>query len=177
MCVHVCVLVAVTVTQLWSYKTGYPVDSSAAVTASGYVYIGSRDRKLYAFDASSGAVKWAVTMPASGFIITYSVPAVAPDGTVYIVGNGYHVWALDGVTGSVKWHFDGLSSTPASVSVGGDGTVFAGDQSGDPSALYALSPATGAVKWSYVNPSKYGFGTAAVSGNGAVYVVRVAARR
>ncbi len=34
---------------LWSYSTGGKVESSPAIGADGTVYIGSDDRKLYAF--------------------------------------------------------------------------------------------------------------------------------
>ena len=41
---------------LWSYRTGYSVESSPAV-ANGVVYVGS-GRNLYALNASTGAKLW-----------------------------------------------------------------------------------------------------------------------
>lgn len=77
---------------LCSYAT--PVWPSPAV-AGGVVYAGSD--KLYALDASSGALKWTSD---TGTIV-YSSPAVA-NGVVY-VGSGNIVYALDASTGAAKW--------------------------------------------------------------------------
>jgi len=46
-----------TVSQLWSYQTGDPVYSSPAV-ADGVMYVGSNDGNVYAFDSTTGALKW-----------------------------------------------------------------------------------------------------------------------
>jgi len=62
--------------QAWRYDTGDFIASSPAV-ANGVVYFGSYDDKLYALDASTGALKWTAT--AGGNIFTS--PTVA-DGVV-----------------------------------------------------------------------------------------------
>lgn len=41
----------------WVFSTGAPIHSSPAV-ADGTVYVGSRDFKLYALDAATGAKRW-----------------------------------------------------------------------------------------------------------------------
>jgi outer membrane protein assembly factor BamB len=42
---------------LWSYNTGYSVESSPAVE-NGLVYVGSDDRNVYALNARTGALLW-----------------------------------------------------------------------------------------------------------------------
>ena len=49
-----------TLTTRFTATTGAGVWSSPAV-ANGIVYVGSRDHKVYAFDATSGAVVWTAT--------------------------------------------------------------------------------------------------------------------
>ncbi len=64
--------------------------------ANGVVYIGSGDGKLYALNASTGAVLWSVT-PNSGvdtrlFETPLNTPAVA-NGVVYVDLGGFKVFA------------------------------------------------------------------------------------
>ena len=68
--------------KLWSYATGYSVQSSPAV-ANGVVYVGSADGNVYALNASTGAKLWSY---AAGNYAVYSSPAVA-NGVVYVGGN------------------------------------------------------------------------------------------
>src|SRR5512137_600251 len=46
-----------TLVKIWNYTTEGPVLSSPAVV-NGVVYAGSRDGKIYALDAATGAQKW-----------------------------------------------------------------------------------------------------------------------
>ena len=66
---------------LWSYATGYGVESSPAV-ANGVVYVGSEylgTGGVYALDASTGALLWSSAITNS----VESSPAVA-NGIVYV---------------------------------------------------------------------------------------------
>jgi outer membrane protein assembly factor BamB len=67
-------------TLLWSYTTGYIVESSPAVV-KGVVYVLSNDGRLYALNASTGSLRWSYATKA-----TLSSPAVV-GGVVY--GGGY----------------------------------------------------------------------------------------
>jgi eukaryotic-like serine/threonine-protein kinase len=75
-------------TKLWSFPTGGPVDSSAAVAAD-VVYIGSDDKNLYALAAVDGKKLW--SFPTSGHV--FSSPAVAA-GMVYVGSDDHNMYAL-----------------------------------------------------------------------------------
>lgn len=84
----------------WTATTGGVVESSPAV-ANGVVYVGSGDRKLYAFDATTGAPRW--TSVATGGSV-FSSPAVS-DGVVFVGSPDGKLYAFD-AAGS------GCSGTP-----------------------------------------------------------------
>jgi outer membrane protein assembly factor BamB len=66
-------------TLLWSYETGGDIESSAAVSGSGRVYIGSEDKALYAFN-SDGTLAW--TFTAQDRIM--GSPAIDGDERIYL---------------------------------------------------------------------------------------------
>ena len=70
------------------------MDSSPAV-AGGVVFVGSYDGKVYALNASTGALIWSYTTGASVF----SSPAVA-GGVVYVGSDDRKVYALNASTGA-----------------------------------------------------------------------------
>lgn len=132
----------------WSYASG-GAPSDPAV-ANGVVYFSSGG-KLYALNASTGALLWSA--PYGG-----SSPAVA-SGLVY-VGSGKNVYALNASTGALLWTYPTVSgpSTPAVTS----GVVYVGSGNN----VYALSANAGALLWSYATGG--GVPSPAVA-NGVVY--------
>ena len=68
--------------------------------ANGLVYVGNRDRKLYAFDQSTGTEKWSF----GGAGLFWSAPA-ATDDAVY-AGSDQTVFALDAQSGELLWSFE-----------------------------------------------------------------------
>jgi outer membrane protein assembly factor BamB len=83
----------------WSYTTGSSVYSSPAV-ATGVVYVGSDDNKVYALKASTGALLWSY---ATGDYVSSS-PAVA-NGVVYVGSWDGNVYALNANTGVLLWSY------------------------------------------------------------------------
>lgn len=65
------------------------VNSSPAVSSEGFVFIGSNDRFLHAFDPN-GNVIW--KFQANSFII--SPPSIGSDGTLYVGSNDNNLHAL-----------------------------------------------------------------------------------
>jgi eukaryotic-like serine/threonine-protein kinase len=96
----------------WSYTTGagtQPVQSSPAV-ANGVVYVGSDDYKVYALNASTGALPGSFTI---GDIVE-TAPAVA-NGVVHFGSDDGNVYALNASTGALLWSYGtgGGISSPA----------------------------------------------------------------
>ena len=149
-------------TKKWSYGTGSPLEvSSPALGNDGNVYIGSGDSKLYALDATTGALKWTYsTASALG-----STPAIATDGTIY-VRDDTTLYALTNSGGSatLKWTFPLSGSTYGSPAIAADGTVYVGATGG---AFYAVNP-NGTQQWKFTANGDV-YSSPAIATDGTVY--------
>ena len=119
---------------LWSFATGGDVNSSPAV-AGGTVYVGSKDGKLYAFDASCRNACQPLWSFLTGGPI-YSSPAVA-GGMVYVGFNDYRLYAFDASCRNAcqpLWSYATGSPIYSSPAVAG-GMVYVGSDDGK---LYAF---------------------------------------
>jgi outer membrane protein assembly factor BamB len=85
---------------LWTFKTGGPVRSSAAIVG-GRVFIGSNDKNLYALDLGSGKKLWAFTN--SGQI--ESSPLVL-NGRVYFGSANNNLYGVDAGSGKEIWKYE-----------------------------------------------------------------------
>lgn len=148
----------------WVFATGGQVFSSPTVS-DGTLYVGSRDRNLYALDSRTGVERWRYQ---TGAAVT-STPAVA-DGRVYVGSNDTRVHAVDVDTGRASWTFPtgaALHSSPAVA----DGTVFIGSRDNN---VYALDAISGELRWRFAgephdNPV-IGFNSSPVVSDGTVYI-------
>ncbi len=129
----------------WSAATGSNVFSSPAVYSVGsgynpYIFVGSDDAKLYAFDAA-GNFKWSVT---TGGPIDSS-PAIGPNAIVYVGSNDHKLYAVKAATGAPAWAAPattgGIITSSPTVA---NGIVYVGSGDGK---LYAFNAATGAAAW------------------------------
>lgn len=107
-------------TVLWQQTVGGSIETSPALSPSGaVVYFGSRDKKVYGLNVSTGAAApgWPV---ATGDIIFGSSPAVDGAGNVYVGSFDGKLYALSSV-GATLWAFDTGSpivAAPALVTSG-----------------------------------------------------------
>src|SRR5436309_1642443 len=128
---------------------GNSTDSSPAV-ANGFVYVGSQDGNLYAFDAATGQKKGVANVGNS----TSSSPTIA-DGLIYIGSDNGNLYAFDAtMAGQSNWvpkwvaatnpatptKQRGIASSPAVA----DGLVYVSSRDGK---LYAFDASTGQPKW------------------------------
>ena len=88
-------------TVLWEFETGLYVLSSPAIGSDGTVYVGARDKKLYAINGKSGVKLWEFE---AGNDIPSS-PAIGSDGTV-------HVGSFDKKLYAFKTDSKGLAKSP-----------------------------------------------------------------
>jgi len=123
---------------------------SSPVVYNGIVYItcqyfswpGLKNR-IYAVDASNGALKWEFEMESEG--AEYSSPAIY-NNVVYVGSDDGHIYALNANTGELKWKYKTGYCVYSSPAVSSDGTVFIGSYDG---YIYALDANTGNLKWKY----------------------------
>lgn len=142
----------------WSASTAAYINSSPAV-ANGIVYIGSEDRNVYAFNATTGTLLWKTP---TGDLI-HSSPAVA-NGIVYIGSTDNKLYAFDAMTGKPRWTLttgDRIYSSPTVA----NGIVYVSSQD---HKLYALDAITGAILWTYTTGDAIDSSPAVA--NGMVYV-------
>jgi outer membrane protein assembly factor BamB len=124
---------------LWSTKTGDEVHSSPAYY-NGTVYVGSSDKRLYAFKAKTGAQVW---KKATGGLIGSS-PAVS-NGKVYVASSDGKVYAFDAATGAPIWTTANIGVSDSSPAVSG-GKLYIGLTDG---TVHALDATSGANVWSF----------------------------
>jgi outer membrane protein assembly factor BamB len=110
----------------WHYQDPehpMPFRASAAVTADG-VYVGSRDKKLHAFDPQSGHQLWEFTtrgaVDSSPVVVGNRVFFGSQDGRIY---------GLDRQSGKEVWHYEAGGKISASPAVAA-GRLVIGSESG-----------------------------------------------
>jgi hypothetical protein len=136
------------------------VVASSPAVADGIVYVGSLDGKVYALNATTGALVWNFT---TGWEV-FSSPAIA-SGVVYVGSEDGNVYALGAVTGALVWNYTTGAGVYSSPAVAG-GVVYVGSQ--EDRNVYALDAVTGALVWKYTTGDMVWSSPAVV--NGVVYV-------
>jgi outer membrane protein assembly factor BamB len=128
----------------WRFKAEDSVKSSAVI-ASGMVFIGSDDGRLYAIDAAAGKQVWAFETKDA-----IEAPPLVMDGIVYIGSRDTFFYAIDAATGSLKWKYetDAEITGSANWTLSPDGKtpwIIVGSHDFN---LYCFKP-DGAVVWTY----------------------------
>jgi len=145
----------------WKRVIGQMVGFSSAAYANGVIYLGAGAGALYAFDAATGAYKWAKPL---GLIA--ASPVVA-NGMIYIgSSNGFH--ALD-TNGNLLWTFATLGAVYQTAAVGSDGTLYFGATVSNYVTFYALAPDK-TLKWKYGPFPLGGPALPLIGGDGTIYV-------
>ncbi len=150
----------------WSIDDPNAQWGAPAVGADGTIYAvhnasAEPGAELTAIDAT-GAMKWAAPVGA----VPDGAPSIGADGTVYVAWQS-PVYAI-APDGSTKW----ATSDDAShfgATIGPDGTVYTGGDSGEVSAL---SPADGSTLWSMPTGDDLAW-PPAVGSDGTIYVSSV----
>ncbi|MCX6353558.1 MAG: C25 family cysteine peptidase [Candidatus Aureabacteria bacterium] len=123
----------------WSYTTDNNVSSSAAVSATDTVYVGSGDNALYSL-SSVGALLW--SYEAAEAVI--SSPAISTD-TVYVGSDDSRLYCVIDRDGVLSWSYETGGDISSSPALCGMGTAYVGSED---NTLYSLS-SVGALLWSY----------------------------
>lgn len=115
---------------VWQAQTSGTVYAAPVIDASGTVFVGSGDKKLYALDGSTGTVRW--SFPTSGII--RSAAALSTTRIVYVANDAGEIFALDSVQ-TVRWYYKDSSAISAPL-LFQKGTLYAGTEGGRVVALY-----------------------------------------
>jgi outer membrane protein assembly factor BamB len=151
----------------WKHVIGQMVGFSSAAYANGVIYIGAGAGALYAFDAVTGAQKWAKPL---GLIA--ASPVIA-NNTIYLgSSNGFH--ALD-TNGNLLWTYLPLGAVYQTAAVGADGTLYFGATVSNYVTFYALAPCpsvgcTPTLKWKYGPFPLGGPALPLIAADGTIYV-------
>ena len=128
---------------IWNFTTGAPVVSSPSVS-NGFVFVGSKDCKIYCLNASNGQLVWNFStcgeVDSSPAIYNGCVYVGSDDGWVYCVNitTGMPVW-ISMVGGEVR-------SSPIAM----DGFAFIGSGKHD---VFCFNASSGALVWTFPTSS------------------------
>ncbi|QCX82883.1 Serine/threonine-protein kinase AfsK (plasmid) [Streptomyces sp. YIM 121038] len=146
------------------WRTRIPGTTSPAVAAGGAIYVGAKDRHLYALDAVSGAIRWRYA--ASGTVV--SAPSLVENRVVFTASDGT-LTALETRRGHRMWTYAaGYGASAPTITTPGPGKarpwIYVGSNRGTVDAL----DLDGRLKWSYRTGGPVASSPAVVSGT--VYV-------
>jgi outer membrane protein assembly factor BamB len=128
---------------LWLRRTAEAGLTSSPGVGYGLAVVGSRNGEVVAFDADSGAQKWAVKVTSE----VLGAPLVLANQVV-VRSNDGRVFGLDSATGTRKWVFDRglptLTLRGSSTPVAGNGLIYVGYDDG---TVVALRETDGLRAW------------------------------
>ena len=130
-----------------TFQTSGLIWGSAVEDEEGNIYVGSADKKMYAFDQELN-LKWSYTLFDRADSLIDSAATLTKSGLVIVPGGDGYLHALDKQTGARKWLFkaDGASddthssgvivnSFEGNVTQGPNGFIYAGNDNGN---MYCL---------------------------------------
>jgi outer membrane protein assembly factor BamB len=126
---------------IWSASVGGVVQTTPAIGAAGFLYVGCNNGYAYGLSTATGYIEWEY---AANSLLTSS-PVIGPTDIVYFGDEDGTVHALDGASGVQIWSaFVGVY--PGSPTLGMNGEIYI--PSAGANMVYALNALTGEVLWS-----------------------------
>jgi outer membrane protein assembly factor BamB len=144
---------------IWTYSTGDDIWSSPTIGEDSTIYVGSKDRNLYAI-YPNGTLKWKYTT--GGYV--HSSATIGSDGTIYVGSYDDNLYAIY-PNGTLKWKYRTGGDIASSPAIGDDGTIYFGSKD---DKFYALYP-NGTLKWSYTTNDGI-WSSPAIADDGTIYV-------
>jgi outer membrane protein assembly factor BamB len=148
---------------LWSYETGDQIRSSASISDSGRIYIGSDDKNLYAFNPD-GTLAW--TFPGGDYITC--APAIDSNERIYLgvsYYSGKNFYALES-TGQITWSYDlEVSTDKSSPVIDSEGNCYIGTVTGNMCSFDSI----GGLNWSFPTGDYFVDSSPALDGEGHLY--------
>jgi len=93
---------------IWQTDVGKRIRESPAV-ANGTIFLGNKDKHIYALDIASGRVKWRQATDCEYFSspTVYFDKVLIKGRKVKWGGSEHRLYALDAVNGSILWKYEG----------------------------------------------------------------------
>lgn len=148
---------------LWAFATQDNVATTPVISDSLIIF-GSEDRRVYALDADTGALRWQYetggAVAASPILVGNKVVIGSDDGQVY---------ALDAATGKAIWAVPTKSQVEAAL-VSDNDLIYAASRDGN---VYALKAEDGQIVWQARSDQQGAFRNPPSLGAASLYVVDV----
>lgn len=158
-------------TEKWKVLYGeYTVGAPAISNSKNTIYLTYKTSDdtghLTAFNMDDGSVIWDnASRPLA--IMEQGGPTIAADGTIYAGGEDNKMVAYNSDDGSIKWEFETINSVLAAPALDNDGNLYFGDTSGN---FYVVGP-DGETEWARTQLNEEINSSAAIDGNGVVYIL------
>lgn len=146
----------------WKYASGDVVRSTPTVSDNGIFYIGSYDKKLYAFNPESSEP---LSTFDTGATVKYSAPVVDSDGIVYYAGNK-KLYAISADPTMTKiWEADCGGDTQSTPIIG-ENAIYVCANSGK---IFAFNKSDGSKIWE-TSFGKSSSAAPALGNDGTIYL-------
>ena len=135
----------------WTFSGLWPeaIRNAPAIGKGGIVYFVYHNVPLTALNPEDGSVKWSLALGEDDHC--FSSPAIGTGGNIYVATQPGIIYAVS-QDGQLLWTFDiaseGFSGTfRSSPSVGSDGSIYLGLNTGNPSSAFFAINSNGTLKW------------------------------
>jgi outer membrane protein assembly factor BamB len=145
----------------WRYPTQGRVWSTPTIADNGTIYCSSYDDRLYALNYN-GTLKWKTLLGGS----SSTSPIIDENGIIYVgTMTGDESIVAVNPNGSIRWKYKTNNVVIGDITIGPDGTIYAGSYD---SNFYALFP-NGTLKWKYKTGDAVK-GPASIAFDGTIYI-------
>jgi outer membrane protein assembly factor BamB len=131
----------------WEFKADSSIKEPGLIAASGMIFFGSKDGRIYALDANSGQMKWTYRIGKA-----LKLPLATVDDAVLAASEDKNLYAIDAQTGQKRWQFSAgndFKDWPGRIWIGpvvSDGTVHIATKD---KKLHVLDIQTGKERWQF----------------------------
>ncbi|KJD31116.1 hypothetical protein PK35_16255 [Tamlana nanhaiensis] len=158
-------------TEKWKVFYGdYTAGAPAISESKQAVYLSCKTSDdtghLIAFNMADGSIIWDNASRPNAKL-EQGGPSIAADGTVYVGGEDNKMVAYNPNDGSIKWEYETTGAILAAPALDNDGNLYFGDRAG---YFYVVDP-NGENKWAKTQLDEEINSSAAIDGNGVIYIL------
>jgi outer membrane protein assembly factor BamB len=129
--------------KVWEFEADGDVINSAA--AYGMVFLGSKDKRVYALNADSGQERWRFEMDKA---VRPQTSLVVADDVLYVFGEDRNLYAVDAQTDKMRWRFSTGENIWYSPVIA-NGIAYVVSKRKKEAVLFAVDVQTGQERWRF----------------------------